>query len=490
MNLRSYQQDLIKSLRSSISQGKKRVLAVLPTGGGKTFTFSFMVKSAFDKGNSILILTDRIELMTQAGGALKEVGLEPIRVEAGKKPYLGGKLYTAMVETLSRRVNNRKDYKHWLGTIDMIIIDEAHKRTFSKLFPCFSPSAKVFGFTATPSRIGKKDQLAETYDDLVVGVEISYLVDNGFLASPKYYGVKADLSGVRMKSGDYDQVQVANRFSENKLYRGVVENWKEKTPNTKTLVFSSSVANSLELLEEFVTHGYDAKHLDATMTAVDRKHILEWFHNTNKGILLNVGILTTGFDEPSVETIILYRATKSLPLYLQMVGRGSRISPGKTEFSILDFGNNILTHGFWHEVRPWELTLKEMKDKPKGEEVLKNCPNCEAFIPVRAVTCVMCGHVDVKEKKEQEFAELQLLNPSELRTKAENKTIEEKAEMAKAGLIKPFWVMHNLSTLEDVEKFVKLMGYSPYWFEYNHQRFWWSSDYVTKRDNGEIKIKI
>src|SRR5690606_14490816 len=136
----------------------------------------------------------------QAGGALKEVGLEPIRVEAGKKPYLGGKLYTAMVETLARRVGKRADYKHWLGTIDMIIIDEAHKRTFSKLFPHFSPNARVFGFTATPSRIGKKDQLAETYDDLVVGVEIAYLVDNKFLATPKYYGVKADLSGVRMKS--------------------------------------------------------------------------------------------------------------------------------------------------------------------------------------------------------------------------------------------------------------------------------------------------
>ena len=490
MNLRNYQTELIEKLRHSISMGNKRILAVLPTGGGKTFTFSFMVKSAFDRGRSILILTDRIELMTQAGGALREVGLEPIRIEAGRTPYLGGKLYTAMVETLARRVGKRKDYAHWLGTIDMIIIDEAHKRTFSKLFPYFSPNASVFGFTATPSRIGKKDQLAETYSDLVVGVEIAYLVDNGFLAQPKYYGVKADLSGVRMKSGDYDQTEVASRFSASKLYRGVVENWKEKIPGTKTLVFSSSVSNSLELLDEFTSQGFEAKHLDATMPSGERKRVLEWFHRTPTGILLNVGILTTGFDEPSIETVILYRATKSLPLYLQMVGRGSRVTPGKHKFNILDFGNNILTHGFWHEVRPWELTLREMNDKPKGEEVLKNCPNCEAFIPARAVTCAMCGYVDVKEKKEQEFAELQLLNPSELRGVASSRTLEEKAEMAKAGLIKPFWVLHNLASLDEVERFVKLMGYNPYWFEYNHNRFWWSSEYTSKRDSGGIKVKI
>lgn len=448
-----------------------------------------MVKSAFEKGKSILIITDRIELMTQAGGALKEVGLQPIRVEAGKTPYLGGKLYTAMVETLSRRVGSRLDYAHWLGTIDMVIIDEAHKRTFSKLFPHFSPNASVFGFTATPARMGKKDQLAETYDDLVVGVEISYLVENGFLAQPKYYGVKTDLDGIRTKQGDYDQMQVASRFSASKLYRGVVENWIEKTPGTKTLVFSSSIANSLELRDEFVSRGFSAKHLDATISEGERSEILQWFHNTPRGILLNVGILTTGFDEPSVETVILYRATKSLSLYLQMVGRGSRIAPGKDSFSILDFGNNILTHGFWHEVRPWELTLREMKDKPVGEQALKNCPNCEAFIPARAVTCAICGYVDIKEKKEQEFAELQLLDPGTLRNVASARSLEEKVEMAKAGLIKPFWVMHNLKTFPEVERFVSLMGYNPYWFEYNHERFWWSGEYVSKRDSGGVIVK-
>lgn len=490
MKLREYQEDLVEATRVSIRNGHRRVIAVLPTGGGKTFTFSFIVKGAFSRGRKILIITDRVELMTQAGGALQEVGLTPVKIEAGKTPYLGAQLYTGMVETISRRVKDRPDYQYWLQQMDIIIIDECHKRSFTKLFPYFREDARVLGFTATPSRTGKKDQLADTYTDLVVGVEIGYLVRNGFLAQPKYYGVKADLAGIKTKAGDYDQTEVASRFSETKLYRGVVENWQKKTPNTKTLVFSSSISNSLELVDEFKRVTEEVRHLDATMSKDARKDTLRWFAETPKGILCNVGILTTGFDEPSIQTVILYRATKSLSLYLQMVGRGSRTTQGKSSFNILDFGNNITTHGLWHEVRPWGLTLKEMKDKPKGEAVLKNCPNCEAFIPVKMIVCTECGHVDVKEKKEQEFAELELINPRDLRRKSKIMSLKDTAELCKRKLLNSSWVIHNLESFDRVEEFLKLMGYSPYWMEKNHSRFWFSNEYIKKRNSGKIAVKI
>lgn len=490
--LRPYQEQLISRLRGSITKGHLRIIGVLPTGGGKTFTFSFIVKSAWERGRKCLILTDRVELMTQAGGALKEVGLDPLRIEAGKKPYLGGSLYVGMVETIARRVTTRKDYQHWLNSMDIIIIDECHMRSFTKLFDYFNPKARVIGFTATPERVGKKDQLAEQYTDLCVGVEINYLVNEGYLAKPNYYGVEADLQGVKSKMGDYDQNQVADRFSQNKLYKGVVQNWKEQTPNTKTLVFSSNIASSKELVEEFISNGYDAKHLDAKMPAGERARTLEWFHNNPKGILCNVGILTKGFDEPSIETVVLYRATKSLSLYLQMVGRGSRIhqATGKTEFNVLDFGNNILNHGFWHEERQWELKLKSGAKRALGEAVLKNCPACDAFIPAQATTCPECNHDFPKLRKEQEFAKLQLLDPREVWKTSQAKTLEERAEMAKKKLIKPFRVIHNLKHYEDVKKFVNLMGWSPYWMQYNHQRFWWSDAYLAEVESGTQVIKI
>lgn len=488
--LREYQKELITNIRESIRSGNKRILAVLPTGGGKTVTFSYIVKSAWERGRKCLILTDRIELMTQAGGALSSVGLDPIRIEAGRKPYLGGNLYTAMVETLARRVTTRKDYAHWLGTIDLLIIDESHKRTFTKLFPYLSPKCRVLGFTATPSRMGKKDQLAEFYTDLVVGVEIKFLVDNGYLAVPEYYGVKSDLDGVGSKRGDYDQDQVANRFSESKLYKGVFENWNDKARGTKTLIFSSNISNSQEVVNEFAANGVDAQHLDSNMSTAERESVLEWFHQTPDAVLSNVGILTTGFDEPSIETIILYRATRSLPLYLQMVGRGSRVTTTKSTFRVLDFGNNILQHGFWHETRPWSLIIEEMKERATlGAAVLKKCTACEAFIPAGCSTCPECGYVDEKLKKEQEFAELQLLDPHSVRVVATGQTLERRIEMAKEGLVKKYWVMHNVKDFDEAKRATQLFGWSPYWLEHNYERFWWGPDYVAARDSGKLIVK-
>lgn len=485
--LREYQQELINELRLAL-RTNNRVIGCLPTGGGKTVTFSSIVRGAWERGTKVLILTDRIELLTQAGGALKEIGLAPIKIEAGRKASFNGSLYVAMSETLYRRMS-KPGYPEWLQGIGLIIIDECHKRSFTKLMEFFNPDTKVIGFTATPTREGHKDPLAESYTELIQGVEIDYLVKNGYLAAPNYYGVKADLSGVHMKSGDYNQDEVANRFSQTKLYRGVVENWTKRTPGTKTIVFSSNIPNSLEIVEEFKKTGYPVRHLDSNMSKKDRDAVLRWFKQTPDGILSNVGILTTGFDEPSIETVILYRATKSLSLYLQMVGRGSRTIPGiKESFSILDFGNNIATHGFWHEARAWELDIKERKERPKGEAVLKNCPECEAFIPAATVVCPECGHEDTKAKKEQELAELELLNPYQLRKKADAGTLEEKAELAKAGLVKSYYVLHSLYSLEDVVKFVDLMGYNRYWLDQNCGRFWWGPTYLERRDEL-LKIK-
>ncbi|EAR14043.1 DEAD/DEAH box helicase [Robiginitalea biformata] len=494
--LRSYQKDLISRLRLAIRQGNRRIIAVLPTGGGKTFTFTHIVKGAVDKGRRVLILTDRIELLRQAGGALQVYGLDPIEIKAGRKPYLGGVLYTAMVETLARRVK-KKDYQHFLQKMQVVIIDEAHMRSFDKLFPYFSADARVLGFTATPRRMGRKNQLGEYYHHLEVGVEIEYLVDNGFLAEPNYYGVESDLSGVRTVRGEYDANEVADRFSKTKLYRGVVENWKRISPGEKTLVFASNIASSQELITEFTQQGVDARHLDATVSDLDRRNTLAWFDRTPGAVLCNVGILTKGFDQPDIRTVILYRATKSVPLYLQMCGRGSRMAHGKTSFNILDFGGNIARHGFWHDVRPWSLEVMPMQDRQIGEAVLKNCKQCEAFIPTATVICPHCGYEDVKEKEEQQFARLQLLDPRELRRRAEVMTMEGKIEMAKKGLVKPFWVIHQLGrsgggedAWEEVKRFVSGMGWSPYWFSYNYERFWWKDHYLEEVSNGSRMIKV
>src|SRR5690606_12647514 len=109
----------------------------------------------------------------------------------------------------------------------------------------------------------------------------------------------------------------------------------------KTLIFSSSIESSEILRDEFIKAGFICRHLDYKCSDEERKNTLKWFKETDDAILTNVGILTAGFDEPTIRTIILYRATTSLPLFLQMVGRGSRITPNKNRFNVLDFGTNI-----------------------------------------------------------------------------------------------------------------------------------------------------
>src|SRR5690606_27722652 len=155
--LRPYQVNLIHSLRRNIKNGSIRQIAVLPTGAGKTFVFCSIAKSAWERGRKILILTDRIELMKQAGGSLRMFGLDPIQIEAGKTPYLKGSLYTAMVETMKRRVKEKPAYRHFLESVDIVIIDECHARNAEKLFTYFRDDARHLGMKATPSRTANRD---------------------------------------------------------------------------------------------------------------------------------------------------------------------------------------------------------------------------------------------------------------------------------------------------------------------------------------------
>lgn len=479
--LREYQESFKEDLRQTLRSNSK-VIGVLPTGGGKTVVFASIVAGAIEKGKKVLIITDRIELLTQGAGALNNLGFDATKIEAGNtRPNLNRQLYVGMIETINRRMDKGR-YNNWLKGIDLVIIDECHKRAFTKLFEHLSEDVKVLGFTATPVRQGHGDPLTDHYTALVNGVDISYLVSEGFLAYPNYYGVKVDLAGVRTKRGDYDQEEVASRFSQSKLYKGVVDNWQRHTPNTKTLVFSSNIANSLEIVDEFKSIGCDVRHLDSKMPKRERESILRWFKHSKNGVLANVGILTTGFDEPTIETVVLYRATKSLSLYLQMVGRGSRTISGiKTEFNILDFGNNKDAHGFWHDPRDWKLEVPKPK-RQKGEAVLKNCPNCEAFIAASTVVCPECGHEDIKEKKAQEMAQLELLNPSDKWRAFRRANVEDKGEMVKAKVLKGTAVMHQRLPFTDLLKIADIAGYKRSWFEVNCGRYWWNPDYQKNKN--------
>jgi superfamily II DNA or RNA helicase len=477
MQLRPYQEKAIEEMRSLLMQGKNRLILCSPTGSGKTVIFSHMAKLALQKGKKVLIVTDRIELMQQSGRALHNLGMQVHRIEAGRESYFAGQLYTGMVETLARRTRDAR-YLALLKGFDLIIFDEAHKQSFDKLFEHIGQNTAVIGATATPMRKGAQISLDKNYQAIVETTGIPDLIEQGFLVPCRTYGVPVDLSDVKMKGTDYDEKSMGDAYSKNRVYEGVIENYLRLCPGSKTIAFSPNIDSSLELCQKMQLRGINAKHLDSNMSKMDRVRILAWFKKTPDAVLCNVGILTTGFDEPAVETIILYRATTSLPLFLQMAGRGSRIHTGKTHFNLLDFGENVKRHGFWEDNRSWNLEKKVAKKK--GAIPAKNCKECNGILNISVMICPYCGYEFERRGNSGPFAELIELSPAERRYKASGATLEQKAAMCKAGLIKPFWVLHNLHTIEEAKRFVMLMGWKPGWVHVNRDKFGWGQTLSAK----------
>jgi len=460
--LREYQQTLIASLRSSILKGHKKVVLCAPTGAGKTIMFTYMIAEHIKKGGRALVFTHRKELLKQAGSSFEKFGLTPEFINAGSKPDLDKPLHVAMIETFDRR---KDDLSLFLQQKTLIIIDECHINNFTKSFEHIGNDTVVIGATATPYRKGADiPSLSEFYTDLVQDVDTPDLVRLGFLSTAESFGVKIRMDKMTKKGDDFD---TAKYYREQKMYAGVVDNWRRLTPNKKTLLFASNVNSSIEVCQEFILNGIDARHIDAKTPAHKRTETLDWFENTDGAVLCNCGILTAGYDCPDIEVIVLYRATTSLPLFLQMVGRGSRITPTKSKFTILDFGNNIHRLGFWENNRIWTLQKDEQRTNEKEDAgFIKMCKKCGAILPPSAKVCPYCS-AEIKKEPEEIIAELSLLTKKE----QWSQDLKTKALMCQNKLMNGFAVLHSLTDINEAREFCRLMRYSSYFEQQQGHRF-------------------
>jgi superfamily II DNA or RNA helicase len=199
----------------------------------------------------------------------------------------------------------------------------------------------------------------QSYDELIVGDTIGSLIENGFLAKAITYSYDVGLTSLKVGiNGDYTVKSSDDLYTNMAMQEKLLHAYTEKSLGKKTLIFNNGINTSLYVYETFREAGYGIRHLDNTSSNEERKEILHWFKHTPEAILTSVGILTTGFDEPTVETIILNRATKSLTLYFQMIGRGSRKLPGKDEFNVIDLGNNAARFGLWSDPVNWQHIFK------------------------------------------------------------------------------------------------------------------------------------
>ena len=335
------------------------LLYQLPTGGGKTVIFSEIVRRYIkNHDKKVVILTHRIELCKQTSKMLTSFDVPNKVINSHVKELPDQDQYqcfVAMVETLNNRLN---DKKLRLEDIGLVIIDEAHYNSFRKLFKFFE-NCFILGVTATPLSSNIKLPMKDNYQKLIVGDDISTLIKNGFLAEAELYNFDVELNTLRVGiNGDYTVKSSETLYTNSYMLSKLVFAYEEMSKGKKTLIFNNGINTSKEVYYSFKRAGYNVKHLDNTCTKQERKDILKWFKNTPDGILTSVSILTTGFDEPTVESVILNRATRSLTLYFQMIGRGSRILKDKKSFTVLDLGNNVVRFGPWNQSVDWQHIFK------------------------------------------------------------------------------------------------------------------------------------
>lgn len=425
---------------------KKRILYQLSTGGGKTAIFSFIAKRFIKQEKKrVLVLAHREELITQTLKTLRTIGVTCESVIASKKKLQhNSDCYVAMIQTIKNRLKNNEEFVENIG---LIIVDEAHIDLHKEIFDYF-PEADILAVTATPislkkinfSRcsVCKKDYdtvvqccgfetyeytrnftYSEIYENIIIGKSISGLIMDDRLVRDLNYEIgNIDRSSfsIDAKTGDFDKQSTDKYFGE----FNVVKNYEEICKGEKTIVFNSSTSTNLSTYQYFLDAGYEnVRMLDSVNTKKsERKPMLEWFKNTPGAILLNCGVLTAGFDEPTIQAVILNRATLSLSLFLQMVGRGGRKCDYiyKPHFKVIDGGGNIQYFaakyggtGKWSDEYDWESIFHGQNDKPRPKkealESTKLCENCECLIAKNALECEECGFIFQEKQKEKTFSD-------------------------------------------------------------------------------------
>ena len=360
IDLYNYQRGAIEKIfeRFENCSNDYHLLYQLPTGGGKTIIFSEIVRKYLKlKKKKVVVLTHRIELCNQTSKVLSDFGVlnKVVNSKASLDDQKKYSCFVAMVETLNNRL---LDDKLDISDVGLVIIDEAHYNSFTKLLKFFS-SSFILGVTATPLSSNINLPMTDNYDDLIVGESISELIRNKFLAKANLYTYHVGLTSLIVgANGDYTVKSSEELYTNNDMLSKLLLAYEERCLNKKTLIFNNGINTSLIVYDTFRKAGFNIKHLDNTATKKQRAETLKWFNETPDAILTSVSILTTGFDEPTVKCIMINRATKSLTLYYQMIGRGSRLLKEKNTFEVIDLGNNFYRFGEWGSDIDWHKIFR------------------------------------------------------------------------------------------------------------------------------------
>ena len=367
MKLRPYQEEARQAVENKWAAGDKRTLLVLPTGCGKTIVFASVAEDCVRNGDRVLILAHRGELLDQAADKIfKSTGLR-CATEKAEHSCLGSwfRITVGSVQTLMRQSRLDRFSPDYFNTI---IIDEAHHSisdSYQRVLKYFS-EAKVLGVTATPDR-GDMKNLGQVFDSLAYEYNLPQAIREGYLSPIKALTVplQMDLTSVGIQSGDFKAGDLGTALDP--YLEQIAVEMKKVCVNRKTVVFLPLVKTSQKFRDILNAHGFRAAEVNGE--SLDRAKILEDFDSGRYNVLCNSMLLTEGWDCPSVDCVVVLRPTKVRSLYSQMVGRGTRLSPGKDYLLLLDF----LWHTERHELcHPANLICQDPEVAQKMTENLES----------------------------------------------------------------------------------------------------------------------
>lgn len=411
--LRDYQEVAVNEVRIAFREGKTPVLFVLPTGGGKTFTFSYIASSAADKGGSVCIIVHRKELLLQASASLSALGIAHGLISPDFTANPHALVQVASVDTLLLRMKKRA-YK-----FKLLIFDEAHHviagNKWGRVYETLG-KPHMLGVTATPVRTDGKglgEHAGGVFKAMVLGPSVVELIQRGTLINPHVYAspVVPEVDDIKTNRDGSDNLQaLAKLVDKPKITGSAVAHYTEICPGRRAIVFCSGVEHAKHVRDEFNAAGYrfellvGAPHMsDAERTAVNKRLRRGEIHGA-----CTVDLVSEGYDLPDLECCIMLRPTASEALFIQQVGRVMRSSQGKTECWLLDHVANVgrllddgtfkRKHGLPNQVREWTLDGRKKKKKKKAEEDdeidkvdIKQCPQCFTTHEA-APTCPRCGY--------------------------------------------------------------------------------------------------
>ena len=419
-NLRDYQAELEAKIYTAW-QSYTTVLAVCPTGGGKTVIFS---KIAADHVGAAALVVHRREIVSQISVSLARMGVKHRIVGSAKsvktirrrhikalgKSFVDQQALVgvASVQTLtSKSSQNDPGIQRWAEQVTLAVYDEGHHYvatgTWAKGVEMFVNVKRRLMVTATPDRadgqgMGDHANGGSGYcETMVEGPTTQWLIDSGFLTPFVYKCPETDLDvrGLAVTaSGDFNAKALRARVVDSHIVGDVVQHYHVHASGLQTIVFASDVETAQEMAAEFRRRGYTAVALSGQTEQGERDHELERFENNQTQVLVNVDLFDEGFDVPAVECVLMARPTESLGKFLQMVGRALRILEGKARAVIIDAVRNWERHGLPTWPRQWSLA-----GRPKGERVdadvipLVSCRECTQPYEAFYKACPYCGHV-------------------------------------------------------------------------------------------------